>query len=278
MKRHAGLMILVFVLASSCAMLDKTLVAVGEATGNRELAKAGADITPRQEYYLGRSISANVLSERPLLKNRLIQGYVNMLGQYLALHSQRPNTFKGYRFAVVEGEEPAAMSAPGGFIFVSEGMLRALRNEEELAAVIAHEIAHIELRHAEDIIKKQKKTGLAMQLLSKAAKDKYKDDVPEELLDWGANGIEKVLNSSFDKNQEMDADAGAVRILTLAGYDPKGMKWALGRVKDSATFLGRHPSNEERVESLLEKLKDAKTPKYRGVRQKRFRLYTQKYL
>lgn len=179
-------------LTLSCSNLDKALVKIGEETGNQQLVKAGADLSARQEYYLGRSIAAKVLTQRNLLPNKEIQVYLNALGHYLVLHSQRPATFKGYKFAVIEGASPSAMSAPGGFVFVTEGMLRQVANEEELAAVIAHEIAHIELKHAQNIIKKQKKSGLALNLLADMAKKEVNEDVPSELFDWGLKVLRKL--------------------------------------------------------------------------------------
>ncbi len=268
------------ILFLSCSTFNDAMVRVGELTGNEQLVKAGADMTPRQEYYLGRSIAAQVLTENNLVTSMEMQTYINALGHYLVLHSDRPHTFKGYKFAVVEGSSPAAMSAPGGFIFITEGMLRQVRNEEELAAVMAHEIAHVELKHAESIIQKQKRTGLALGLLAEAAKREFEDDVPAELFEWGAKGVEAVVNASFDRGQEMEADARALEILKLAGYDPQALQTILLRMQSSANFLSRHPSSDERVRAIYERVKDHQPPEVeeRRRRSRRLHLYVNSFL
>ncbi|MCJ8275671.1 MAG: M48 family metalloprotease [Bdellovibrionales bacterium] len=262
--------LLVLGLFTSCANVDKALVKVGEATGRKDMVMAGADLSPKQEYYLGRSMAAQVLHTSPAVKNDSIQDYLNKVGQYLVLHSTRPELFKGYHFLVVNDQKPSALSTPGGFIFISKAMFSSLESEDELAAVLAHEIAHIELKHAEDIIKKQKKTALVTDFLAKEGKKQMGDKkVPDEVYSWGSRSISSVINAQFEQAQEVKADRRALMTLKKAGYLPKALYDVLSRMKGETSFLSRHPSSESRVSRIkliLPKLKVRNTTNYRQVR------------
>ncbi|HDL65299.1 MAG TPA: peptidase M48, partial [Proteobacteria bacterium] len=127
--------------------------AVGQATGvmteeqakslgraSKAVAKTFADITPEQEYYIGRAVAATVLKTYKPYQNKKATRYLNLVGQTLAAASDKPETYGGYHFMIMDSDEINAFSAPGGLIFVSRGMLRLCENEDDLAAVLAHEI------------------------------------------------------------------------------------------------------------------------------------------
>ena len=155
----AGLMLL----AAGCETMEmagELGAAVGEATGtiNRQQAESitkGAaavgktfdDITPEQEYYIGRAVAATVLSKYKPYDISAGNEYLNVLGQGLALSSDRPETFGGYHFLIMDSDEINAFSAPGGLVLVSRGLIRCCPNEDALAAVLAHEIGHVEKQH-----------------------------------------------------------------------------------------------------------------------------------
>ena len=108
--------------------------------------KAARPMTEREEYYLGRAVGATVLSQYRLDGNARLTRYINQIGQTLALSSDLPVTYGGYHFAVLDTGEVNAISCPGGLILVSRGMIDRSRNEEELAAILAHEISHVNHR------------------------------------------------------------------------------------------------------------------------------------
>ena len=110
---------------------------VGSAVG-----KTFEAITPEQEYYIGRTVGAVVLNQYKPLNNEAANHYLNVLGQTLAQFSDKPETFGGYHFLIMETEDVNAFSAPGGLIFISRGMIGCCQNEDALAAVLAHEIGH----------------------------------------------------------------------------------------------------------------------------------------
>lgn len=237
---------------AGCAVMEKAMVKTGEMTGDNELVKAAGEMTPQQEYYLGRSIAAEILSKYPLHKSEELNRYVNTLGQYLVLHSSRPNTFKGYQFAVVEMDSPSAMSAPSGYVFISSGLLKKASDEDELAAVLAHEIAHIVFFHAQEIIKKENTMKSLTKYGSMLAAIATQGTVSQEQGDAFGKLVGRGLNVKFNKDQESDADREAKTLLQHAGYDPAALASFIAKMDDKADFLSRHPANKNRLKALQE--------------------------
>ena len=102
-----------------------------------------ADI--EKELVFGREVAAVMLAQRPLVENPELNRYVNLVGQSVARHGNRPEL--EFLFAVVDSNEVNAYAVPGGYIFITTAALELIRNEAELAAVLAHEVAHITDRH-----------------------------------------------------------------------------------------------------------------------------------
>lgn len=197
--------------AVACQTINRSAASFGQMTGNETLIKATHDLTPRQEHYLGRSILARILTEKQPVRSEELQNYVNQLGQYLALHSSRTATFKGYRFIVIDDSSLTALSTPGGFVAVSSAMLRLSENEDELASVLAHEIAHVALRHAEQNIKNNNRMAFGQQILSEVVLS-----VPTaRTLSVFTDAISVGINSTFNKSQEFDADEGLSKFLDV---------------------------------------------------------------
>jgi predicted Zn-dependent protease len=150
----AGLLPVVGLL-SSCKTLEtvSTIGAqVGAATGmltesqaqsieksGKTVARSFEDISPEQEYYIGRTVGAQILKKYGPYTNRLATAYINSIGQSLARASDLPETFGGYHFLIQDSDEINALAAPGGLVFVTRGMLRCCRSEDAVAAVLAHE-------------------------------------------------------------------------------------------------------------------------------------------
>lgn len=141
---------------------DLTDVVPDEVTAvfksGKKIVSGFDDITPEQEHYLGRSVAAVILSRYPCSQHRSAQKYVNLLGQSLAQVSDRPETFGGYHFLVLDSDEINALSAPGGFIFVTKGLIRCCKTEDAMAAILAHEIGHVQRRHGLQAIQESRIT------------------------------------------------------------------------------------------------------------------------
>lgn len=84
---------------------------------------ASEEITPEQEYYIGRSVAASILNKYKIYNNTKLNSYVTSIGTLLAMHSPRPEIFGGYHFTVLDSDEINAFATPGGFIFITRGMI-----------------------------------------------------------------------------------------------------------------------------------------------------------
>ncbi|MFA5812029.1 MAG: M48 family metalloprotease, partial [bacterium] len=100
--------------------------------GVQQIAAASKDITPSEEHYIGRAVAAMIIDKYPLMGNAALDEYVNKVGLVVAYHSDRPVTFGGYHFAVLRSDEVNAFAAPGGFIFITRGLLKSIQNEDQL--------------------------------------------------------------------------------------------------------------------------------------------------
>jgi predicted Zn-dependent protease len=245
--------------------VNESAVWVGETTGSSTLVKAGAQMTPRESYYLGRICAAKVLATREAVSEEELAAYINTLGQYLAMHSQTPELYKGYQFVLIRGDTPNAVSTPGGFVFITTGMLFLVESEDELASVLAHEIAHISLHHAEEAIQTANRLDVFGGAIFKTA---------SQVADFAAekSGLENiklvndlkilkvfkvfdavtdlVLNIGFNQPQEMAADREAMKILKAAGYQQGALGTILSKLTDDSTFVGLHPGGPERIRAV----------------------------
>jgi predicted Zn-dependent protease len=256
---------------TSCATLADAAATVGVLTGKisknqadsirktgKAVEKAFEDITPEQEYYIGRSVGAFIMdSYEPYPEIDAIV-YLNLLGQSLAMASDRPETFGGYRFLILDSDEINAFATPAGHIFISRGMLRLVKSEEMVAAVLAHEIGHVVHQHGLKAIKTSRWTsaGVSMgnmvtEMTDAGQYDQLTDIFAGTVLDIS----DTLINSGYSRSQEKEADATAVEILIRVGYDP----WALVDLLEEMDleldpkgldFAKTHPKPQSRIKDL----------------------------
>lgn len=279
MKTFRGATAIAFLLAalagwSGCAAMEQvaqvgTSVAKSQGVVTEEqaksinrstaaIAKTQEDFTPEQEYYIGRSVGAVIVNRYKPYPNAQANGYLNLLGQALAQASDRPETFGGYYFLILDSDEINAFAAPGGLIFVSRGMLRCCKSEDAVAAVLAHEIGHIQLRHGIQSIEKSRQTQALTTLAAEGAKTfggKALSDLTKTF-EGSINDITSTLiNSGYSRGFEQEADASAVRILSRVGYNPNALVAMLremeGRLKPGGLdFAKTHPSPGSRINDI----------------------------
>jgi len=242
------------------------------------ISKALEDFTPEQEYYIGRSVGAVIVNRYKPYPNAQGNSYLNLLGQTLAQASDRPETFGGYYFLILDSDEINAFAAPGGLIFVSRGMLRCCRSEDAVAAVLAHEIAHIQFRHGIQSIEKSRQTQALTILAAEGAKTFGKKELADltRTFEGSINDITStMINNGYSRGFEQEADAAAVRTLSRVGYNPNALVAMLremeGRLKPGGLdFAKTHPSPGSRIgdiESIVGRAPLAESP----ARQERFR-------
>ncbi len=276
--RHLPLLLLLASAAAfvGCAALQKvteagTAVAVGSGAMTQEQAdsvnrssaaivKAAEVLTPENEYYIGRSVGATVLASYKPYDSAKATRYVNTLGQALAMASEMPQTFGGYHFLILDSEEVNAFAAPGGLIFVSRGMLRCCKTETALAAVLAHEVGHVQLKHGLNSIKKGRITQATVTVLSEGTKSMAGDNL-RMLTDQFGGAIDDITKTlvvnGYSRGAEKEADLAAVTMLQRIGYNPSGLVAMLKemetRVHAGGPGFGKtHPAPQDRI-AVIEK-------------------------
>jgi len=230
--------------------------------GSAAVGKAFEKLTPEQEFYIGRSVAATILSSYAPYDNADANTYLNTLGQALALSSDKPETFGGYHFLVMDTDEVNAFAAPGGLILISRGMLRCCRNEDEVAGVLAHEIGHVQLEHGLRAIKKSRWTSAFTILGTEAAKNLGGQQLAELTTAFeGAIGdvTGTMVNSGYARKLEGEADAAAITILKRIGYNPNGLRNMLLEMgkrlgHDDRGFAKTHPAPSERIADIASAL------------------------
>lgn len=250
----------------------QSAVKVGKA-----VAKTFQDITPEQEYYVGRAVGAIIAGKYKPYQNQRVTNYLNVLGQTLAQASDRPETFGGYHFAVLDSNEINAFAAPGGLIFISRGLLKCCKSEDAVAAVLAHEIGHVQKQHGLQAIKKSRFTEAAGIIGVEAAKTMAGDTLAkatqmfeDSLLDITTT----LVNNGYSRAFESEADAAAVVILKRVGYNPNGLVDMLKVMEQKLTpggsdFAKTHPAPKDRISEIQRTIgpyAEVKAPKPRQTR------------
>ncbi|HAL92372.1 MAG TPA: peptidase M48 [Verrucomicrobia bacterium] len=222
------------------------------------VAKTFQDITPEQEYYIGRTVAATVLLGYKPQPAEDLNGYLNQVGQALAQFSARPETFGGYHFMVLDSDEINAFAAPGGLILATRGLLKCCKNEDELASVLAHEIGHVEKLHGLRAIRTGRLNSALTVLAVEAGKNLGGEQLAEvtKAFDESINDIATTLmNSGYSRKLEFEADAAAIAILKKAGYQPGALVAMLENMAknwDSSRkdFAATHPAPADRIQEL----------------------------
>lgn len=209
-----------------------------------------ADI--EKEIFFGREIAAIILGDRKLSPDSELNQYLNLVGQSIVRHTNRPEL--EYSFAAVDSSEINAYAVPGGYIFITTATLGMMQNEAELAAVLAHEIAHVSDRHivkALDIrADDESMTAIVSKIVGSTAES-------ASVVFYQA--VDYALAILFDKGltveDEYDADMQALYLAAFAGYDPTAYPRFLERinsvVESRRNELGKtHPPFSERINRL----------------------------
>ncbi len=216
----------------------------------RDVGRATKDIDEKQEVEIGREMAATLLGAAPLVAHDPMQRYVNSVGRWLASQTERPDL--PWSFGVLDAPQLNAFAAPGGFIFVTRGLLEGMRSEAELAGVLAHEIAHVLQKHHLKAIQKSAQVGLATNVLSLALQDRNAA-AREKLIAFGR----ELYTRGLDRSDELEADRLGMVIAARAGYDPWGLPAVLQTLQamnpqDSglALMFKTHPAPAERLDVL----------------------------
>ncbi len=264
---------------------------VGQATGtmteeqaeslsrvSKAVAKTFADITPEQEYYIGRAVAATVLKAYPAYDSPEANRYLNILGQTLAQASDKPETFGGYHFLLLDSDDINAFAAPSGLIFISRGMVRLCRTEDDLAAVLAHEVGHVQHLHGLRAIKSGRLTSALTTLAIEGAKSFGGKELGEltAAFEGSISDITTtMMNNGYSRSFEREADRAAVKIMRRVGYDPRGLVAMLKEMKKDLKpggldFAKTHPDPNDRIKDIEKEIGFSTLFAPPPVRQERF--------
>ncbi|MDR0731456.1 MAG: M48 family metallopeptidase [Treponema sp.] len=247
------------------------------------ISRAAEEITPEQEYYIGRAVGANILSRyRVWQGNAGLTKYLNEICMVIVINSPRPEIYNGYHVAILDTMEINAFATPGGHIFITRGLLACADSEDSLAAVIAHEIGHIQLQHSIKAIKNSRITNAIMTTASSTARTLGNDDLKElaDVMDESVNEIiTTLIDRGYSQEQEFDADTAAMSLLAAAGYDPAGLISMLqqlekGQRNQTGGLTKTHPTPSRRIERARDTVIKFKVPDTRSYRTARYRQIT----
>ena len=223
------------------AALCASACVTNPATGKKQISLVGES----DEVQIGRQADKEVVASIGLYPDPKVQSYVSGLGKKLAAASERPNL--PWEFKVVDDPAVNAFALPGGFIYVTRGLMTHLQSEAELVAVMGHEIGHVTARHGADQMTKAQLANLGLGVGAILTGH-------EELAGLASQGL-GLLFLKYGRDDERQADDLGLRYLVHAGYDPRPMVDVfdtLERVSASEgggkvpTWLSTHPAPGDR--------------------------------
>ena len=228
-----------------------------------------------REINFGRSVSAKILGKYPIMRNEQKVRYISQIGTGISAQLGRPEL--RYYFGILDTDEVNAFAAPGGYIFVTKGALKLMRNEAQLAGVLAHELAHIDQKH---IVRKLKLQSTDRSVTSGIAQVLGSSTLAAKIALERLNDIafKMLMEEGLSKEDEADADQKALEMLITLGYDPQSYLNYLQSLKPhlaqgGAEVLSKtHPTIEFRYQSLSEFIHRHKLDKIQGKKnEKRFK-------
>jgi predicted Zn-dependent protease len=242
------------------------------------LSQTGDDISPEDAYFLGRAVAANILTRYRLSAQKPAAAeYLNQICAAITINSPMPDMYKGYHVAILDSPELNAFATAGGHIFVCRGLMEALTNEDALAAVLAHEIAHIQLRHSVEIIKNMRLTldlsDAADRSAGIAARSAGLSQRKMIFADSVRDMVNALVVSGYTREQEFAADAYALKLLSGAGYSPASLidvLMLLQRSGGTGGFNRAHPPPAQRIGNVRRELPQYPVQDTRSFRASRF--------
>jgi predicted Zn-dependent protease len=265
-------------IAGAVGIIDQnTANAISQSA--QAISKANEDMTPEQEYYIGRAVGANILtSYRVWTGNPAQTTYLNRICNALVVNSPRPDIFNGYHVNILDSTEINAFATSGGHIFVTRGLIDNADSEDTLAAVIAHEIAHIQLQHGLKAIKNSRFQQAILVTATSAAGAAAGMDV-RELTNVFNESIGEILttmvNNGYSQTQEFEADSFALSLLAAAGYDPGSLVTMLRSLERNqgrhpGGFNKTHPTPARRIDNVQKTLGQYRVQDNKSARQARY--------
>jgi predicted Zn-dependent protease len=212
------------------AVAASAACATNPVTGKSQMSL----LSEAEELAIGAQQDVEIRREMGVYGDQALQRYVSDIGQELARNSHRPNL--PWSFTVVDNSAINAFALPGGYVYVTRGILAYLDDESELAGVLGHEIGHVTARHAAQAYTRQAQAGIALAILGIFVPS------TQAFADLGATGL-GVLFMKHGREAEIEADRLGVEYGSGAGYDPAGVPRFLSTLARVDAMSGRGVPN-----------------------------------
>lgn len=218
-------------------------------------------MSPTQEVQVGAQEHSKIIKQFGTYDDAGLQGYINEVGNRIVPHTERKDV--KYKFYLLDSPIVNAFALPGGYVYLTRGLLALSNSEAEMAAVLAHEVGHITARHSAERYSRGVVTSLGAMVLSTAI---------------GSSGVSQALGlgsdlyiKSYSRGQESQADDLGIRYLSRSGYDPKAMAGFLENLKAEAAFQAQldgkkasegtnyfstHPATQKRIVEAVEEARN----------------------
>lgn len=219
-------------------------------------SSAAAILSPDQERQIGEQMMRSLRAANAVADDPLLDDYLATVGYRLVAQTERPE--QRFTFFVVRSEQINAFAAPGGYVGMNTGLITTAESESEMAAVLAHEVAHITQRHIVRAVESMQKVSLPIMLAMVgaliAAQGAGGDAAQAAIV--GGQALLQQQQINFTRGNEYEADRIGIHTLALAGYDPNAMStffWRMGRATRANVgegvpeFLRTHPVTTTRV-------------------------------
>ncbi len=224
----------IYILILSLVLINISGCAVNPVTGNQELVL----MSEENEIALGRETSKDILQQYSVYDNLGLQAYVSKVGEELAKNSHRSNLI--YRFTVLDSKDVNAFALPGGYIYITRGLMAYLNSEAELAAVLGHEIGHVTARHSVRQYGAAQLTGIGTMLASIL--------IPG--MNQASNQLMQVLGYAllrgYGREHELEADRLGAEYVARTNYGAESMLDVIRVLKDQETFAKQQAKSEGR--------------------------------
>jgi len=234
------------------------------------------DFFTRDIYFLGRAAAAHLLGLYPLYTEKpATTEYLNLICNALVINSPLPNSYAGFHVMILDTPVINAFATPGGHIFLTRGILELAASEDMLAAIIAHEIAHVQLKHGMAVISH---SNLVQNLNqeSQQINESLNRETSKKLFTAAVDEfLETLIVGGYSQLQEFEADSTAFTMLVSAGYYPGSfidMLRLLERTQGDHTgsLNSTHPQPAHRISNLQRQMNSYRAADNSSIRKARF--------
>lgn len=213
------------------------------------------EMTEAEEAQLGAEVSSRIRARYGVIQDQAAHRYVSLVGMALVMASAKPGP--SWKFIILDTDAVNAFAAPGGFVHITKGALANLKNESELAGVLAHEIVHVTDKHTIRAIQKGK-------LVQMGANETVAGN--SALMSKLADKAYDVIESGFGRGEELESDEKGIVIANAVGYAPQGMNGFLNMLVERNKngqparngLFASHPETKERMDKMTAQIASAK--------------------